>query len=107
MAKAIPNPEPPLGGGGSARDSRPGGTGNPAGSQAWDKEDLLPKDQQPFGARPAPGLEADAGDATAAAQLQAENTELRSIIADLQQELEAVSGKNENNWVERQKEYES
>jgi chromosome segregation ATPase len=99
MAKAIPNPEPP--------------SNNPSGLEAWSKEDLLPKDQQSFGARPASGLKArekapaeQPADSTQLADLQAENTELRSIIADLQQELEAVSGKNENDWTERQKEYE-
>ena len=100
MAKAIPNPEPPWSGSG------PAGAGKASGGEAWDKEDLLPKDAVPLGGRAA-GKDAAAGDSGLSAQLQSENAELRAIIADLQSELEAVSGKNENNWAERQKEYES
>jgi len=86
MAKAIPNPEPPWSGG-------PGGAGKPSGVEAWDKEDLLPKDAVPLGGRPAGKGDPSAGDSGQLGQLQTENAELRAIIADLQSE--------------RQKEYES
>ena len=105
MAKAIPNPEPPWNGGAlergsSPREKAPRVGGVPSGLEPWDTDELLGKD-----AAPASGLH-DAGAADGlAGQLQAENNELRSIIAELQQELEAVSTKSEQGWVDRQKEY--
>lgn len=90
MAKAIPNPEPPWSGG--ARDKAPRMGGGSAGG-AWDELDP---------AAPAAG-EADG----TAAQFQAENQELRSIIAELQQELENVATKNDQGWADKQKEYDS
>jgi hypothetical protein len=89
MAKAIPNPEPPRFGGQSPLNPLDAGGSNP-----WSNAgDLL----------------ADKGGAAndeALSQLQAENQELRQIIGELQQELEAASGKQENDWGDRQKEYE-
>jgi DNA repair exonuclease SbcCD ATPase subunit len=105
MAKAIPNPEPPWQGnaldrGGSAREKAPrlGGTPANSGREPWDTDELLGKEAT------TPGT----GDTDAhASQLQAENSELRSIIAELQQELENVSNKSDQAWADRQKEYDS
>jgi chromosome segregation ATPase len=101
MAKAIPNPEPPWGEsleprGAAPRDSRPG---NASGLNSWDNADLSPKGENTFDRKASPGADAPA-------QLEAENAELRSIIAELQQEIETASGKSANDWAERQKEYE-
>jgi hypothetical protein len=85
MAKAIPNPEPPRFGSGQ----NPLGGG---GADPWSNAgDLLGN---------------KGGNDEGTAQLQAENQELRQIIGELQQELEAASGKSENDWGDRSKEYE-
>jgi chromosome segregation ATPase len=92
MAKAIPNPEPPRFGAQSSLDTvRPNST-PPQGVDPWGNADAL----------------ADKGGANndEIVQLQAENQELRTIITELQGELEAASGKQENDWTERQKDYE-
>jgi myosin heavy subunit len=111
VAKAIPNPETPWGDsleprGASPREHR---SGNKSGVNSWDDADLLPKDQErserPTGARR--GTSEPASGGPPAAELQAENNELRSIIAELQQELESASGKTANSFAEKQKEYES
>lgn len=95
MAKAIPNPEPSWGG--REKAPRMGGAGAPSGLEPWDTDELLGK--EPGAGLPPAGGEGDA------AQLQAENAELRSIIAEYQQELEGVSAKSEQQWADRQKEY--
>lgn len=89
MAKAIPNPEPPRFGGQSPLNPLAGG------NDPWSNAGDLLADKN-----------AAAGNDEAVAQLQAENQELRQIIGELQQELEAASGKQDNDWGERQKEYE-
>lgn len=90
MAKAIPNPEPPRFGGKSPLNPLDAGAGDP-----WSNAgDLLGEKS------------GGAGNDEAVAQLQAENQELRQIIGELQQELEAASGKQDNDLGERQKEYE-
>lgn len=96
MAKAIPNPEPPWNGAdrGLSREQAPRLGGGSSGG-AWDELDP---------AAPATG----GGEADGlAAQLEAENHELRSIIAELQQELENVSNKSDQVWADKQKEYDS
>jgi hypothetical protein len=94
MAKAIPNPEPPRFGAQSSLDTaRPNPT-PPQGVDPWGNADAL-SDRS-----------AGAPNDEMVSQLQAENQELRTIITELQGELEAASGKQENDWTERQKEYE-
>lgn len=92
MAKAIPNPEPPQGGSGplSPLDSY----------NSNDTPSLLNSYDTGLGSEQvgANGLTLN--------QLQAENEELRSIIAELHQELEAASGKSEQDYGNRLKEYE-
>lgn len=90
MAKAIPNPEPPRFGGKSPLNPLDASGGDPwssAGDLLGEKGGTAANDE-------------------AVAQLQAENQELRQIIGELQQELEAASGKQDNDLGERQKEYE-
>src|SRR5688572_5254621 len=88
MAKAIPNPEPPRFGGKSPLNPLDASGGDP-----WSSAGDLLGDK-------------GGGNGEAVAQLQAENQELRQIIGELQQELEAASGKQDNDLGERQKEYE-
>lgn len=105
MAKAIPNPETPW-----SREplKGPGGASKP-----WDNEDLLTKEEERLRQASSAGFserESAAGgaaDAEFVQKLEAENNELRAIVGELQQELEAVSGKSAHDWTERQKEYES
>src|SRR6185437_6774837 len=92
MAKAIPNPEPPRFGGKSPLNPLDASGGNP-----WSSAGDLLADKN--GA-------SNAANDEAVTQLQAENQELRQIIGELQQELEAASGKQDNDLGERQKEYE-
>lgn len=91
MAKAIPNPEPPQGGPGHSP------------LEGWNSNDT-PSLLNSYDT----GLNPQAGgaDALTVSQLQTENDELRSIIAELHQELEAASGKNEQDYANRLKEYE-
>lgn len=89
MAKAIPNPEPPRFGGKSPLNPLDASGGDPWSSAG----DLL-------------GEKSGAANDEAVAQLQAENQELRQIIGELNQELEAANGKQDNDLGERQKEYE-
>ncbi len=96
MAKAIPNPEPPFSGG-NPREKAPrmGGTGVPAGLEPWDTDELL-------------GKEAGTGAGSAdVAALEAKNAELQSIVDELSQELEALQGRSESLFADRQKEYDS
>lgn len=95
MAKAIPNPEPPQGG------------PSPLPLDSWNSGDT-PSLLNSYDT----GLNMDqaqqaGGDALGMAQMQAENDELRSIIAELHQELELANGKNEQDYGNRLKEYES
>lgn len=123
MAKAIPNPEPPRNGGGLepraglSRDqaSLRGITDRATGREPWRKENLLVDDANstpPASGSSLPPLDtgmdsSGASDDPAVGQLQAENAELRSIIMELQQEMESLNAKIEQDWAERQKEYET
>lgn len=94
MAKAIPNPEPPQGGPGSSPLS-------PLASyNSNDTPSLLNSYDTGLGS------EQTGANGLTLNQLQAENDELRSIIAELHQELEAASGKSEQDYGNRLKEYE-
>jgi DNA repair exonuclease SbcCD ATPase subunit len=96
MAKAIPNPEP----------QRTAGTSSGA---EWD--DPLARELAGFpggsnlGLKPA--ASAPVGDPLELEGLRAENTELRSIIAELRQLVDEAATKGEETWAERQKEYET
>ena len=96
MAKAIPNPEP----------QRP--SGSPSGAE-WD--DPLARELAGFpgGSHQGlnPGPSAPVGDPLEIEGLRAENTELRSIIAELRQLVDEAATKGEETWAERQKEYET
>jgi hypothetical protein len=89
MAKAIPNPEPPRFGGKSPLNPLDAGAGDPWSSAG----DLL-------------GEKNGGASNETIAQLQAENQELRQLIGELNQELEAASGRQDNDLGERQKDYE-
>lgn len=125
MAKAIPNPESPRTGGSPGQRSlsphehslKHGGLPEPSALDAWGTDDLMPREGEDLGSEPQgllsprepSGLEPAGGeiDAGADPRLLNENLELRGIIADLQQELEAAHSKSEHEWTERQKEYEN
>src|SRR5260370_16970410 len=97
MAKAIPNPEP----------QRPG---VPKGPGDWD--DPLARELAGFGGShqgigPASSASIPAVDPLELEGLRAENTELRSIIAELRQLVDEAATKGEETWAERQKEYET
>ena len=100
MAKAIPNPEP----------QRP--AGGPSGPGDWD--DPLARELAGFPGGSHQGVDplssvggAPAVDPLEVEGLRAENTELRSIIAELRQLVDEAATKGEETWAERQKEYET
>ena len=118
MANAMPNPEPNRSGGRgstppSGKPAQDSGR-HPSGLEPWDPEEALRQEMEKLTTE-TPALETDInvkGDESAVAeigQLRAENTELRSIIAELKQlvdEAEA-SASSDAGWADRQKEYET
>lgn len=92
MAKAIPNPEPPQGG------------PSPLPLDSWNTNDT-PSLLNSYDTGLNQGQQG--ADGLGVAQFQAENDELRSIIAELHQELEVANSKNEQDYGNRLKEYES
>jgi len=119
MAKAIPNPEPPRNGGAFdprgplAREPvRQSSQNESSGLEPWNPDELLPKRGGDETGSLLKSLGIDRGepggavDAEAVRQLQAENEQLKSIVLELEQELEASKGKGEQDWGQRQKEYE-
>lgn len=111
---AIPNPQPPWG----SREEGAAASSTPSGLEPWDPEEALRKEMERLTAenrqisasqetaiQPQPA----GGDVLELEKFRAENAELRSIIAELQQHLEASdgAGQADQSWQEKQKEYES
>jgi hypothetical protein len=113
MAKAIPNPQP---------EKTVNNLGAPSAEEApplnydiWNADnplhsglDSLAEDSPPDSAHTAQRNGRHLGaDSLDIGKLEAENVELRSIIAELRQLVEDATHKGEQGWADRQKEYES